>query len=124
VAALALPDPLETLATFVQTFAEVWQEDRLVIRRLQGLAAVDMDFSRVWHRREERRREGLRLIVKRAVSLRGHTPRRSRIDLLTDTLFAVISFETFDAAAGPSRTFERVVPAIYSLGLSALDRYE
>src|SRR5688572_28831803 len=65
VAALGLDDPGETLAAFVGVFAEVWQADRAVIRRLQGLAALDPEFARVWRTREERRREGLRAIVAR-----------------------------------------------------------
>ncbi len=126
VAALALNDPRETLATFVQTFADVWQADRVVIRRLQGLAALDPEFARVWRTREERRREGLRAIVAR---LLGQRPSASRAraagisddeSTLTDALYAIIAFETFDVIAGAKRPLEAVAPVVHRLALAAL----
>ena len=121
VGALALPDPLETLQAFVATFAEVWQPDRLVIRRLQGLAAVDREFARVWRRREERRREGLRIIVQRigASDQARQQTAPFDADLVTDVLFAIVAFETYDVIAGPRR-MEDVAPAIGQLARDAL----
>lgn len=119
-AALELADPLETLDTFVATFADVWQKDRVVIRRLQGLAATDAEFARVWHRREGRRREGLRTIVARVLAKRGRTAVVYDIDVLTDVLFALIAFETFDVIAGPRRRFEDIAPIIRQLAHKAL----
>jgi AcrR family transcriptional regulator len=126
VAALGLADPHETLATFVHVFAEVWQADRVVIRRLQGLAALDSEFARVWHTREERRREGLRMIVARLSAQRAGTS-RVRADavspdqaMLTDVLYAIIAFETYDVIAGPKRRFERIVPIIHRLAFMTL----
>jgi AcrR family transcriptional regulator len=126
VAALGLADPRETLATFVQVFAEVWQADRVVIRRLQGLAALDSEFARVWHTREERRREGLRMIVARLSAQRAGKS-RVRADaispdeaMLTDVLYAIIAFETYDVIAGPKRRFETIVPVIHRLALTTL----
>jgi hypothetical protein len=126
IAALGLADPRETLAAFVQVFAEVWQADRIVIRRLQGLAALDSEFARVWHTREERRREGLRTIVAR-LSSRQTGKSRVRADavspdeaMLTDVLYAIIAFETYDVIAGPKRRFEAIVPIIHRLVLTTL----
>ena len=127
VSALALADPRETLAAFVTTFAEVWQEDRVVIRRLQGLAAIDPEFARVWQRREERRREGLRTIVSRLLAAPRAPARRNRLqgdrDLLTDVLYAIIAFETFDTIAGPKRRFESIALTVHELALAALGLY-
>lgn len=119
VAALALDDPTETLAQFVSTFAEVWQEDRLVIRRLQGLAALDPEFSQVWHGREGRRREGLRQIASRVAAGRAR-PRPMDVETVTSALYAIVAFETFDAIAGPGRSFEEVVPLVHQLARQAL----
>lgn len=120
VAALELDDPLETLAKFVTTFADVWQTDRAVIRRLQGLAATERDFALVWHRREERRREGLRVIVGRVAERRGRDAARYDVGLLTDVLFALIAFETYDVIAGPKRRLGAITPVIEQLALKAL----
>lgn len=120
VAALELAEPLDTLAEFVMTFADVWQTDRAVIRRMQGLAATDPEFARVWHRREERRRDGLRTIVGRIAARRGRRAAAYDIDILTDVLFALIAFETYDVIAGPRRRLDAIAPVIRQLALKAL----
>jgi hypothetical protein len=126
VAALGLEDPHETLAIFVRVFAEVWETDRAVIRRLQGLASVDPEFARVWRAREERRREGLRVIVSRLARQRQHPSRVSQRAIasdermLTDVLYAIIAFETFDVIAGRERRFEAIGPVVHGLALRAL----
>jgi AcrR family transcriptional regulator len=120
VAALALEDPLETLDTFIATFAAVWEVDRTVIRRLQGLAAVDRDLARTWRRREARRREGFRAIVSRVVRGRAGPLHRRDVDARTDVLFALIAFETFDVMAGSARPFGRVAPTIHRLAVDIL----
>jgi AcrR family transcriptional regulator len=70
-AALRREDPLDGLAEFVAAFGHFWEADRLIIRRLRGLAALDPDFEQVWEEREGRRREGLRIIVQRLVDEHG-----------------------------------------------------
>ena len=120
VAALALPDPLDTLAEFVATFGAVWEEDRAVIRRLHGLAALDPEFGRVWHIREARRREGLRTIVSRLSGRRRGKPAAGEAETLVDVLYAIIAFETYDTIAGPKRTLEQVAPVVHELALKAL----
>jgi len=112
VAALALDDPEATLAEFVRTFADVWQEDRLVIRRLQGLAALDPEFAAVWDAREARRREGLRTIVARV-----GVP---DVEAATAALYAVASPEGFEAMAGAGRPFGDVAPVVLQLARRAL----
>ncbi|HEX6535245.1 MAG TPA: TetR family transcriptional regulator [Gemmatimonadaceae bacterium] len=118
-AALALDDPAETLARFVATFAEVWQDDRLVIRRLQGLAALDPEFAQVWNAREGRRREGMRQIATRVSASRARL-RTMDVETVTAALFAIIAFETFDAIAGADRDFQQVSPVVHQLARQSL----
>jgi AcrR family transcriptional regulator len=126
IAALGLDDPRETLVAFVDVFADVWQADRVVIRRLQGLAALDSEFARVWHTREERRREGLRTIVRRfSVARTGKS--RARVDaisrdeaMLTDVLYAIIAFETYDVIAGAKHRLQAITPIIHQLACATL----
>jgi hypothetical protein len=109
----------------VRVFADVWQTDRVVIRRLQGLAALDPEFARVWRTREERRREGLRAIVTRLVRQRAKGRARGNAissdeALLTDVLFAIIAFEAYDVIAGPKRRFDTVAATVHRLALATL----
>jgi len=119
VAALGLADPAETLAEFVRTFAAVWQEDRIVIRRLHGLAALDPEFSQVWLAREGRRREGMRQIASRVAAGReSRTP--FDIDAATAALYAVVSPEAFEAMAGADRSYNAVAPLVHQMARRAL----
>ena len=119
VAALELADPEETLAEFVRVFAEVWQEDRLVIQRLHGLATLDPEFSRVWHAREQRRREGMRQIATRVAAAHAR-PKTVDVEAVTSALYAISSPEAFEAIAGPDRTFEQVAAVVHQLARKAL----
>jgi AcrR family transcriptional regulator len=120
VAALGLADPAETLEVFVRTFADVWQEDRLVIQRLGGLAALDPEFASVWHARESRRREGMRQIATRVAATRARTRRPLDVEAATAALYAIVSPEGFEAMAGPGRTFSDVEPLVHQLARKSL----
>jgi len=118
VSALDAADPAETLGEFVGTFAAAWQEDRVVIHRLQGLAALDPEFSEVWHTRERRRREGMRQIASRVAA--GRAMPALDVDAATAALYAIVSPESFEAMAGAERTFEDVAPIVHQLARKAL----
>lgn len=118
VAALALDDPGEALAGMVRVFAEVWERDRVVIRRLAGLAALDPAFARVWHAREGRRLEGFRQIASR-VAARRRAPKLD-VDAATSALFALISPAGFEAMAGNDRSFDSVAPIVHQLARKTL----
>jgi AcrR family transcriptional regulator len=117
--AMAFPDPEAMLASFVATFAEVWQADRLVIRRLKSLAGLDPEFADVWNAREKRRQFGMRHIATHVAASR---PAAEPFDVQTvaDVLYAVIAFDAFDAIAGPDRPFEAVAPLVLELARQAL----
>src|ERR1700730_11029421 len=57
------PEPLDVLNQYLQVFSRFWDTDRLVTRRLRALAALDADFEQVIRARDERRRQGVRVIT-------------------------------------------------------------
>jgi AcrR family transcriptional regulator len=113
------PDPVEALGEFISAFAHFWASDRLVMRRLRGLAALDPDFEEGVRARDARRREGLRVLVLRLVQRHGR-PAAESLDEVVDILHTLTSFETFDNLAGPSRSPEEVVPVVQRLAHAAL----
>ncbi len=118
-AAFRRPDPREALDDYIGVFGRFWDSDRLVTRRLRGLAAFDPDFEQVIRARDERRREGLRVLVQRIVKQRGH-PDPEALDEMVDVLYALLSFEYFETLAGPARRLEDVVPLVCRLAHTAL----
>lgn len=99
-------DPTAALNRFIDVFARFWSSDRIVLRRLRAMAALDRELEQVLGERNEGRRNGLRVIVSRLPARAGH------IAETVDLLFALTSFENFDVLAGQDRTLEAVAPLI------------
>jgi AcrR family transcriptional regulator len=113
------PEPLDALDEYITVFSRFWNSDRLVTRRLRALAALDPDFEQVVRARDERRRQGLRVIVGRLVEKYGR-PASESIDETVDILFTLLSFESFDTLAGPTRSIEEVAAVVRRLAHAAL----
>src|SRR5713226_3354080 len=73
------PGPLDALDEYIMVFGRFWDSDRLVTRRLRGLATLDSDFEQVIRARDERRRKGLHVIVQRLAEKYGR-PAPSSLD--------------------------------------------
>jgi AcrR family transcriptional regulator len=110
---------IQTLHDFIRVFAEFWASDRFVIRRLHALGAIDPEIAKGLQARNERRRNGLRVILDRyGSSYRPLTPMQEPIAL--DTLHMLTSFETFDALAGRSRSLDEIAEIIRKMANHAV----
>src|SRR5439155_17607765 len=116
--AIGRRDPRAGLREFVALIAGFWETDRVVVSRLQGLAALDADFGRVWSRREALRRQGLGRLAQR-VAARSSRISADRLEGVVDALYALVSFETFRAMAGEERPLTQAVPMVQALALAA-----
>jgi len=113
------PKPLDALNQYLLVFSRFWDADRLVTRRLRALAALDPDFEQVIRARDERRRQGVRVLTQRLVEQQVLPP-DAPLDEIVDVLFTLSSFETFDTLAGPTRSLQEVVPLVRQLAHAAL----
>ncbi|MGO9503875.1 MAG: TetR/AcrR family transcriptional regulator [Streptosporangiaceae bacterium] len=115
-AAFANPDPAGALRDFITCFGRFWAADRPVMRRLRALAALDPDVGAVITGRDARRRAGLEVLTAR---LRGGSaaPEAGRAVAL---LYAITSFEMFDALAGPDQEIDGVTAAVIQLAAAVL----
>lgn len=114
------PEPLDALDQYIQILGRFWNVDRLVMRRLRALAALDPDFEHVIRTRDEWRRQGVRVITQRLVELH-FLSEGSAFDKTVDILFTLTGFETFDTLAGSTRSMEEVAPLVYWLARAALN---
>ncbi len=114
--AFQMPDAQAALGRFLVVLGQLYGTDRLLMRRLSGIAALDPDFAPVLAERNERRRAGLRTLV-----LRLH-PRRQQpwIDAKVDQLHAITAFGVYDQLAGVADP-ESVAPLMLRLCQAALD---
>jgi len=112
-------EPLDTLDEYITVFSRFWDSDRLVTRRLRALAALDADFEQVIRARDERRRQGLRVLVQRLVEKHGR-PAPEAVEEVINVLYTLIGFECFDTLAGSTRSIEEVTPIVRRLAHAAL----
>src|SRR5437660_2765848 len=101
--------PLDALKEYLLVFGHFWNVDRLVMRRLRALAALDPDFEQVIRTRDGWRRKGVGVITQRIVEKQMPVSSKT-IDEIVDILFTLTSFETFDMLAGPAHSLQEVVP--------------
>ena len=113
------PEPLDALDEYITVFSRFWDSDRLVTRRLRALAALDADFEQVIRARDERRRQGLRVIVQRLVEKHGR-PAPEAVEEVVNVLYTLIGFECFDTLAGSTRSIDEVTPIVRRLAHAAL----
>jgi AcrR family transcriptional regulator len=113
--AFAEPDPRVAVHRLISVFAGFWAVDRVVMRRLRALAALDPDVHAVITARDERRRQGLEVLVGRA----GTAGDPGQADAVR-ALLALTSFETFDTLAGPGRDLGEAVPLVTGLADAVL----
>ena len=99
-------DPKVALDRLIEIFAHFWSSDRVVMRRLRAMAALDPELDQVLRERSEGLRNGLHVIVSRLP--KSGVPIGETVDLL----FALTSFENFDLLAGKARTPEEVGPLV------------
>lgn len=112
-------DPLQKLHNFIQVFVQFWASERAVIRRLHALGAIDSEVGQGLGARNERRRNGLRVILEHYSRVyHQFTPPQEPVVL--DTLHMLTSFETFDALAGNGRGADEVFKIIRTMADQAI----
>lgn len=113
----AIPDPAAALAEYVALFGRFWTINRRSHRRLRAAAMHDDELAAAIASRNERRRKGVTELVRRfGDRARPVVPAGDVVHVI----YVLLSFDTFDALAGPSRTPEDVVPTVTQLILALL----
>jgi AcrR family transcriptional regulator len=110
--AFTVADPATALESFIETFVRFWSGDRVVIRRLNALAALDAEVEQALRERGSWRREGLTVLVQRLKGAHDET--------LLDVLHMLTSFETYDALATAKRKPKDVTTILQSLARTIL----
>jgi len=104
---------------FIDVFLHFWASNREVIRRLHALGAIDSEIGQGLRARNERRRNGLRVLVDNHARMNyRYTP--LQIPVMLDILHMITSFETFDALSVGDRSLEDVRKILVRMADQAL----
>jgi AcrR family transcriptional regulator len=111
-------DPLLVLDEYVALFGRFWTINRRTHRRLRAAAMHDEELAAALATRNERRRKGVAELVRRfGDRARPVVPAEDVVNVI----YVLLSFDTFDAIAGPARTPDAVVPTIRQLIMAVLN---
>jgi len=111
-------DPDEVLSGVIAAFAHFWQAGRNWVRRVRALGMLDAELGAAIEARNARRRQVMRAVIDR-LERRVSAVERAELE---EILYALTSFEMFDALAGPARRLEDVAPMVLRLARAALNR--
>jgi AcrR family transcriptional regulator len=116
-------DPSALLSAFVKVFTDFWSKDRLFIRRIHGIAAIDPELGAAVEARNRRRHMAAARIVERLAD-ESPAEREPRPDSKAEeenrarriaALYALTSFEFFDALVHGSGTAEDAAALVLAL---------
>lgn len=110
---------LDALDRLIDTFAEFWSSDRLVIRRIRALGALDPEIDKALHARDERRLHLVGIVLDR-VSREHGSPVPEDFGDVANVIHTLTGFEFLDSLAGSSRSPQSVVPMVKKLARASL----
>ena len=109
-------DPEAMLSGFVEVFTDFWAKDRLLIRRIHGIAAIDPEFGSTVEARNRRRQMAATRIVERLGAENANQDRTRKIA----ALWALTSFEFFDVIAEGCGSTKDAAPVVLDLVKKAI----
>lgn len=105
---LAEADAMSSLRGVVAVFCRFWASHDRVLAKLAGMTKLDRDIAASLKQRTERRRQVLTVLV-------GRLPGVRKAADLVDILFALTTFETFEALSFRQRSAAAVEALIWQL---------
>jgi AcrR family transcriptional regulator len=112
-------DPEVMLNSFVDVFCGFWSKNRVLLRRIHGIAAVDPEFNTAIEARNRRRQSAATRVVEMLDRQNAQADPASR-DQRVATLRALTSFEFFDALAESSGSAQQAVQLLPAIVKKAL----
>jgi AcrR family transcriptional regulator len=113
-------DPERMLAAFVEIFTGFWARNRLLLKRIHGIAAIDPEFGRAVEARNQRRKMAATRLVERLCSRIPGADEEKREEKVA-ILAALTSFEFFDALVESSGSLEIAGRSVYPLAKKAME---
>jgi len=106
--------PARMLDAFVEVFTGFWAKDRLLLKRIHGIAAIDPEFGQAVEARNQRRKMAATRVVERLYAALPGMEKEEKAGKIA-SLAALTSFEFFDALVESSGSIDIAVRCVYSV---------
>ena len=107
-------DPERMLAAFVEIFSGFWSKNRLLLKRIHGIAAMDPEFGRAVEARNQRRKMAATRVIGRLQG-GGQGIEPGEMEKKIAILVALTSFEFFDVLAESCGSAEIAAGLVYPI---------
>lgn len=114
------PDGESMLAGMVAVFTGFWKKDRLLLKRIHGIAAIDPEFGRAVEARNRRRHGIATRVVERLYAGLPEADTSEKAKKMA-CLVALTSFEFFDALAESCGNAEAAADWVYALAKKVIE---
>jgi AcrR family transcriptional regulator len=99
------------LKILIQVFIGFWESERLVLRRLRAIAALDPELA--GSNRDVRRRQAISVVLKRLGAETGR-PAPAAVERMTDLLWVLTAFETYEQLVSMGRSAKETADLIFA----------
>ena len=102
---------------FIGVFSNFWATNRLLLRRIHGIAAIDLEFGKAVQARNQRRQMAAARVLERFDGMARREERPERVACLV----ALTSFEFFDAlgeSLGSTESAQKQLPLLIRRALN------
>ncbi len=107
-------DPEAMLTGFVEVFTKFWAKDRILLKRIHGIAAIDSEFASAVEGRNRRRKMASSRIAER-LAKRSTRNGEEESKRRAAALYALTSFEFFDALAEVYGNTDEAATSVFEL---------
>ena len=109
------PDPYLALDKVVDVFVGFWSSDRVVIRRLRAMAALDQEIALGIESRDARRRHIAGEILKRITAKEKKKYDEEQFKNRVDVIAMLTGFATYDALASTGHSEKEIIDVVARL---------
>jgi AcrR family transcriptional regulator len=109
------PDASVALDKLISVFVGFWSSDRLVIRRLRAMAALDPEIAQGIESRDGRRSHIVREILKRMSTAGKSKYDEEQLNVTADVVAMLTGLATYDALAAAGHSQEEIIAIIARL---------
>jgi AcrR family transcriptional regulator len=109
------PDPVAAMDRLVSIFVGFWSSDRIVIRRLRAMAALDPEIQEGIRSRDARRNQIAGKILRRMAAAAKKAPPEEQLNAAAAVIAMLTGFATYDALASAGHGEKDIVATISRL---------
>lgn len=108
-------DPYSALDKMVSVFVGFWSSDRVVIRRLRAMAALDPEIAQGIESRDRRRHHIASEILKRTTAIEGAKYDEKQFNGTVSVIAMLTGFATYDALASAGHSEQEIIAVVARL---------